>query len=255
VPVVIHTKHGRGCAVSRRRVLASRLASWLTNWVVAVSHDAARVARDAERVPSTKVVTIQNGVNLGAMRQREPGGAGPLVRLIHVARLDNAAKDQVTLLRALRLVADWFPAVTLDIVGDGPDHGMLAGTADALGLHQRVRFLGARGDVADLLRAADLFVLSSVTEGLPMAVLEAMATGLPVVATDVGGNREVVVDGQTGCLVPPRSPQALAWAICGCLRDPVRAWEMGQNGRQRVEGQFDLDSVARQYLQLYTMRG
>src|SRR5262249_9682148 len=106
-------------------------------------------------------------------------------------------------------------------------------------------------NVREFLPAADLFVLSSRSEGISLTLLEAMATGLPIVATDVGGNREVVLHGETGLLVPPQSPQELAAAMQQLLSQPISAAHMGNAGRQRVEHEFDLRAVVSRYEELY----
>ncbi|MGE5192782.1 MAG: GT4 family glycosyltransferase PelF, partial [Deltaproteobacteria bacterium] len=160
-------------------------------------------------------------------------------------------KDQRTLLRAMRLVVDEVSDFVLDIVGDGPDRPALESLCDELRLRGNVRFLGFRDDVHALLPQSDLFVLSSVTEGLPMTLLEAMAAGLPTVSTDVGGISELVAEGETGRLVPPQSPEALAAAILELVRDPERAARMGTAGRRRVAGEFDLRRVVARYEDLY----
>jgi sugar transferase (PEP-CTERM/EpsH1 system associated) len=250
VPVLVHTKHGRNYPDQFRAVLMNRLATCLSNCIVPVSEDAARVARDVERVPRGKVIVIRNGIDL----DRFPAACRPptavATRAIHVARL-HPIKDQATLLRATRQVVDAEPRFRLDIVGDGPTAAELHALREGLGLGSHVRFLGFRDDVASLLAAADFFVLSSVTEGISLTLLEAMATGLPIVATDVGGNREVVANGRTGLLVPARSCGALAEAMLQLVHNPETTRQMGVAARQRVEQEFDLRRVVARYEQLY----
>jgi hypothetical protein len=150
-------------------------------------------------------------------------------------------------LRAAQIVADAVPGFCLDVVGDGASRPELLALTEELKLGGNVRFLGARNDVNTLLAGADLFVLSSISEGIPMTLLEAQAAGLPAVVTDVGGNREVVIHGETGLLVPPRSPEALAESMLLLLRDPNRARLMGEAGRRRVEALFDARGTAAKY--------
>lgn len=114
-----------------------------------------------------------------------------------------------------------------------------------------VKLLGRRRDVPDLLHAADVFVLSSRQEGFPITILEAMAAGKPIIATDVGGCSEAVVDGETGLIVPPEDPHALAEAILTLLNDPERARRMGEAGRQRVVAEFTVDRMVEQHLEVY----
>jgi len=251
VPVVVHTKHGRNYPGIRKWVWANRLAAWLTHKVVAVSGDAAAVATDIERVPAAKVAVIRNGVDLSRFPAVERRLLTSERRAVHVARISFAAKDQQTLLRAVRIVAGAEPDFVLDIVGDGPNRAELEALCDQLQLRKHVHFAGFRDNIHDYLSRAEFFVLSSVTEGISITLLEAAASGLPIVATRVGGNPEVVADGETGLLVPPRSPEALAAAMLALLRNRERAAAMGTAGRRRVEERFDLTQAVAAYESLY----
>ncbi len=249
VPLLVHTRHGQNPADRRRHVWANRWASWASDAVVPVSADASEHVRGFERVPGDKVVVIHNGVELERFQAGRRGTRPPL-RAISVARL-SVIKDQPTLLRAVRQVVDAHPGFRLDIVGEGPERPTLERLRGELGLAESVRLLGYRDDVGPLLAEADLFLLTSTSEGLALTLLEAMASGLPVVATDVGGNREVVVHGETGLLVPPRSPTAVAQAVAQLLQDPARAVAMGRAGRRRVEESFDIRTMVARYERLY----
>lgn len=251
VPVVVHTRHGRHLFKGWKERLANGLASRLTRHVVAVSNDAADVARKCDRIPEEKLDIIWNGIDLDE-HPASRGIARRGSRAIHVARLEETVKDQSTLLRAVRIVADAEPQFAIDIVGDGPSRAALEALCDELRLRRHVHFLGPRHDVRKLLEQSCLFALSSTSEGLSISVLEAMAAGLPVVATDVGGNPEVVIHGETGLLVPARSPEKLAAAVLELWRDFQRAERMGQAGRVRVEEHFDLRRVAAKYEALYS---
>jgi glycosyltransferase involved in cell wall biosynthesis len=250
VPAIVHTKHGRNYPDRFRAVSVNRLASALTHTIVPVSDDAACVARQAEGVAPRKLTVIRNGIDLEKFPLPAPRGAATGKHAIHVARL-NPVKDQKTLLQAIRFVVRVEPNFRLDLVGDGPAATELLALRDELSLGDCVHFLGYRQDVSSLLAGADLFLLSSLKEGISLTLLEAMATGLPIVATDVGGNREVVAHGETGLLVPPRSPEALAGAILSLIQDPNRARAMGTAGRRRVEDHFDLRQVVATYEELY----
>jgi glycosyltransferase involved in cell wall biosynthesis len=249
VPVLIHTKHGLNRPEIPRMVALNRLASNLSHCVVPVSASAAAVARRIERVPARKLRVIRNGIDLADFSATRNGGHTGR-RVIHVARL-NIIKDQKTLLHAARLVADAEPDFRLDILGDGPEREALVALRDELRLQEHVRLLGMREDVNVLLAQSDIFVLSSLHEGLPITVLEAMASGLPVVSTRAGGTPEVVIDGVTGLLVPSASPPALAEALLTLLRRPDMAVAMGQAGRRRAEEEFDVRKVTARYEQLY----
>jgi sugar transferase (PEP-CTERM/EpsH1 system associated) len=251
VPVLVHTKHGRNYVDRPRAVLANRIASHLSSKIVAVSHDAAEVARHVEKAPERLVTVVHNGVDLEAFGAHRPVRTGKSsFRAIHVARL-NKVKDQFTLLRAARIVADQEPEFSLSIVGDGPARDDLERLHRELDLGGRVNFLGMRTDVAALLAEADFFVLSSVSEGISLTLLEAMAAELALVATDVGGNREVVDHEQTGLLVPASNSEALAAAMLQVVRNPLTCRQWGAAGREKVERQFNIRRVVEEYQRLY----
>jgi glycosyltransferase involved in cell wall biosynthesis len=250
VPVLIHTKHGRNYLPTRARRWAEQMAGRFSDLVVAVSADSAEVARSIDRVAKDKLRVIHNGIALDAMPQATIGRSGRPPRAVHVARL-NRIKDQPTLLRAARMVADRLPGFTLDIVGDGPMGTVVRPLATELGLGDVVRFHGMKDDVRPFLADADVFVLSSLSEGISITLLEAMAAGLPVVATDVGGNREVVRHGETGTLVPVGDADALATEMCTLLTDPDLSRRMGAAGRARVDADFNVDRTVTAYQDAY----
>jgi sugar transferase (PEP-CTERM/EpsH1 system associated) len=250
VPAVVQTKHGRDHVARPVLAVLGRIATAWTDGFVAVSDDAAQVARDQEHVPPGKLLVVHNGIDLerfGAVL-RQP--ALPRGRLVTVGRLDPI-KDQATMLRAVKMAAGKIPALRLDIVGDGPSRQDLEALTADLGLEGRVTFLGYHADVAPLLSAADAFVLSSISEGVSIALLEAMASGLPAIATDVGGNREVIVDGVTGVLTAAGSAEAMAEAIVRLESDPGVLGRMGLASRRRVEEEFNLQRVVARYEALY----
>lgn len=249
-PVLIHTKHGRNTPNAWRSVLANRMASWFTDALVTVSENAASVARDIERVAPSKITVLRNGVDTQLFRPSAEIGKGQAPRAICVARLDPV-KDHGTLLYATRRIADALPDLHLDLVGDGPSRQEIERLTSDLLLTDKVALLGARDDVQSLLSRAAVFLMTSTSEGISLTILEAMACGLPVVVTDVGGNREVVMHGETGLLVPPRDPVALAEAALTLLRDPSRRMAMGKAGRQRAEALFDVRTMVASYERLY----
>jgi glycosyltransferase involved in cell wall biosynthesis len=246
VPGLVHTWHGRNLQAAPRELYLVRWLSRLTQRLVAVSHEAANYLRQQGIVPDRLCVVV-NGIALERFPYRGPCQDGPLVT---VARL-SPEKDLDTLLKALALLRPDYPALHLDIAGDGPCREHLQRLAAALGLANAVRFHGLVRDVASFLARGRLFVLPSLTEGMSLTLLEAMATGLPVVATSVGGNPEVVLDGQTGLLVPARQPEALAQALRRLLREPERLLQLGAAGRRHVEQCFDVRQTAAAYARLY----
>jgi glycosyltransferase involved in cell wall biosynthesis len=248
IPVLVHTKHGRGQSLTRRGRLLNRLVGQVTDAVVAVSRDAADVARTVEWVPSDRIRVIRNGIDVAAITPALSTSNG--WHVVHIARL-NKIKDQSTLLHAARLVLDQQPAFRLEIVGDGERRPELERLSAELRLGDAVRFHGFQADVRPFLVGMDAFVLSSVSEGIALTLLEAMAAALPVVATDVGGNREVVIPGETGFLVPARDPVAMARALIALLGDRARASSFGAAGRARVASEFTLDATVAAYEALY----
>ena len=280
VPVRVHTKHGRNYPHMKKRVLLNRALSWFTDAIVPVSDNAGAVALNIEKVNPRKIRRIWNGVDVGLYKpvesresRVESQNPQPLtlnprpLSIGTVARL-SPEKDQQTMLSAFKLVLEQWPrsgakseasglksAVSalprLVFVGDGPCMEELRNEANRLGLDRHVDFLGARNDVSALLPSMDVFTLSSLSEGISMTILEAMACGVPIVASDVGGNREIVQPPQCGLIVPARDPQALAAAYLELLRDPARCAQMAAAGRQRVVDHFSLEAMVRQYSALY----
>ena len=256
-PRGVHTKHGRNQPDHRRRVLLNRLSSALSDRVVAVSDDAASVVVEIERVPAEKVVTIENGVDTREFRP-SAGVAAARARLgvprdgFHVGCVARLApvKDHRTLLEAFARLRARRRDAHLTLIGDGPERAALEERAALLDLDRAVTFAGERADVALLLAAFDVFALASRSEGVSLTLLEAAAAGLPVVATRVGGNEEVVIDGETGLLVPAADPGALAEALAALAERPDRA-TMGAAGRARVERRFSVERMARAYADLY----
>ena len=251
VPAVVQTRHGSHRICGWKTIAGYRLASWLSDRIVPISTDSAEIAHAIDRDPPRKLEIIRNGIDLECDGRGARLCAASPRRAIHVARLSYPTKDQRTLLRAVRLVVDEVPDFTLDIVGDGPDRPALEALCDELHLRSNVNFLGYRHDIHERLQQAGLFMLSSMTEGISISLLEAMAAGLPIVATSVGGNPDVVVDGETGLLVPSQSPLAMAQATLELLRHPERATLMGLAGRRRVEQEFDIRVCAEKYERLY----
>jgi glycosyltransferase involved in cell wall biosynthesis len=243
---VVHTRHGRSSRAGPRQTAAVRLVSYLADRVVCVSHDARELSA-RQGIARRKLATLWNGIDLTRFAYRGPEGGGPVVT---VAR-QSPEKDTETLLRAAALVAREHRAFRLEVAGDGPCLPGLRRLADQTGLAGCVRFLGQVRDVPAVLARASLFVLPSLTEGISLTLLEAMARGLPVVATRVGGNPEVVAEGQTGLLVPPRSADALADRMLFLLRRPEVGRQMGLAGRRRVEKHFEIQTMVRRYEGLY----
>jgi glycosyltransferase involved in cell wall biosynthesis len=209
-------------------------------------------------MPAQSIEVICNGVD--TKRFCPENGKGRLAQLlavsnsapiiISVGRLAEA-KDHESLLYVMKWLVDSGRDVHLALVGEGDMREHLEVCIRELGLAQCVTLLGNRTDVHELLPDATLFALSSRREGLPMALLEAMAASLPVVATNVGGIHEVILDGKNGFLVPPENPELLAKKIGGILDNPDVAENLGKRGRDAVESNYSMRTTAAQYSQLY----
>jgi glycosyltransferase involved in cell wall biosynthesis len=245
VRCVIHTRHGRGVGISGRQRWLANLAAWAVDRYVCVSDDCARLTL-AQGLSSWRVETLRNGIDTRRFAFRGPCAGGLVVT---VARL-SPEKDVATLLHAAARLARAEPAFRLAIAGDGPCMPELRALTAELRLDEHVQFLGMVRDVAGLLARASMFVLSSISEGVSLTLLEAMACGLPVVATRVGGTPEVVTD-ETGLLVPPSEPEALAGAMRQLIKDTALARRLGEGGRRRVERHFDIRRMVADYEGMY----
>lgn len=258
---VVNTRHGMGGQQKPgRREWLFRRAMKATDAVVAVCEAARRDAVHRGIVPAAKACVVPNGIVLSGFEVASDTMHERLTRMLNVptnthiigtvGRL-NWAKDQASLIRAFREVHQSRPDTVLVLVGDGELRETLRACAFDEGVAGSVHFLGDRNDVRQLLQGFDLFVLSSITEGYSMALLEACATGLPIVATDVGGNAEIVRDDATGRLVPAADAPALARGILGLLHESQRASSLGQAARQWVETHGSLEAMATRYGKLY----
>lgn len=247
VRTIINTQHGRGCGNHWKQRLHFLLANRFTDRILAVSEDSARLCRQQDPLSRRRIHTLWNGIDL---RQFAFHGPVSAPRAISVARL-SPEKDFPTLLHAVQGVVKQFPDFHLTLVGEGRERPRLEQLTSQLGLNAHVEFLGERHDVSALLRQSAMFVSSSSTEGISLTLLEAMAVGLPIITTAVGGNPEVVQDGVTGHLVPAGQPARLQAAICAHLAQPDTWQAMGNLARTRVETQFNIERMMREYEETY----
>lgn len=256
VPVV-HTKHGKN-ETNWRTMLRNNTSARLCRKVVGVSRDAALECIQDEKISSSKVLTILNGVdterfspcNDKARSKNCLDIDGNVFVIGIVARLARV-KDHATLLEACRILVESGHEFRLLVVGDGPLRVQLEERTQFLGISKQVIFTGTREDITDLMRAMDIFCLSSLSEGISLTLLEAMACGLPIVATAVGGNPEVVIGGKTGFLVEPSSPSLLSEKLAALISCEHLRAKMGQAGRERVINHFSLKTCALAYQNLY----
>jgi sugar transferase (PEP-CTERM/EpsH1 system associated) len=256
VPHSVHGEHGRDLqdpeGRRRRYQWLRRCLSPLVARFIALSGELEKYLVERVGVAPSKVVRICNGVDLDRFHPATSTGSGGKVVIGSVTRMQEV-KDPLTLARAfVRLVQNGLgEKARLVMVGDGPlleevRRVLRTGNAEA-----HASLLGSREDVPSLLRSFDVFALSSRVEGISNTILEAMATGLPVVATRVGGNEELVADGVEGSLVPSRDPDALAGALSRYVLDEKLRADRGRAGRLRAEREFGLDGMIGRYVDVY----
>ncbi|MGB9662819.1 MAG: glycosyltransferase [Moorellaceae bacterium] len=254
VPVRVHTVHN----VAQKEVdRVGKLVHWIAfrlgNVVpVSISREVANTVR-AVYGRDIHTPVIYNGIptarfitNAGQDNTKK----GRDVVLLHIGRF-APQKNHLLLIEAFALAVKEHPTMQLWLIGDGPLRPAVEKTVVEMGLEGTVLFLGIRDDVPKLLADSDVFILPSDWEGVPLTVLEAMAAGKPVVATAVGGVPELVEDGVTGILVPPRNPEALAQGILRLAKDPHLRQRMGKAARERALERFDIARTAREYEALY----
>lgn len=266
VGVRIHGEHGRDLndydGNNKKYQWIRRLYSPFVKHYIALSRDLADYLAHTIGIPGHRVAQIYNGVDASRFhpansRQPIPGSPfnGRAFWVVGTAGRMQPIKDQTNLAQAFVLAIQRAPqlrsVLRLIMVGDGPLRQASRAILDAAGVADLAWLPGERQDVPDIMRGLDCFVLPSISEGISNTVLEAMASGLPVIATAVGGNPELVAEEESGLLVPPSDPAQLAAALIELANDPERARAMGKHGRQLVESNYSMGAMVRHYQQLY----
>mgnify|MGYP002784565185 FL=1 len=268
VPVRVHGEHGRDVGdfdgSNRKNQWSRRLMAPFVHHWVALSRDLAGTLTGPVGIAPARVTRIGNGVD--AERFSPPAGPRPPIAgcpfsapglwLAGTVGRMQVVKNQTDLARAFVLALQRHPAMAtrlrLVMVGDGPLRTEAQQILESAGMAHLAWLPGERADVPDVMRGLDAFVLPSLAEGISNTILEAMASGLPVLATAVGGNADLVDAGRTGCLVSAGDVPALAGALADLAADPAAAAAQGRAGRQRVEAEFSLQAMVRSYDDLYT---
>ena len=266
VPVRIHGEHGRdvgdldGSNVTYQRV--RRFYRPFVNYYLALSQDLREYLTTQIKVPEDKVLQVYNGVDADRFH---PAGLDHSIPGCLFSRQDHwtvgtvgrmqTVKDQPMLvrafIRALEIDSSLSRRLRLVMIGDGPLRAECKRLLDTAGIRDLAWLPGERNDVAEIMSGLDCFVLPSLAEGISNTILEAMASGLPVIATDVGGNADLVKSGITGQIVPAGDPEALALQIVELANSPDQAKRMGRLGRERAEEKFSMNAMVTAYLGAY----
>jgi sugar transferase (PEP-CTERM/EpsH1 system associated) len=267
VPVRIHGEHGRDVddldGTSTRRQIVRRLYKPFVHQYIALSRDLGSYLQHKIGVPPSRIAQIYNGVDstlfhpAGKNRDVVPhpdfSGFGHFV-IGAVGRMQDV-KDQLTLARAfvrlIQVMPEGRQRLRLVMVGEGPLREQVRVLLAEAGVDQYAWLPGERNDVARIMRSFDLFVLPSLAEGISNTILEAMATGLPVLATDVGGNPELVQAGVTGTLVPRDDPESMARAMRAYAENAELCRRQGSEARRTVERRFGMDAMVNAYMAVY----
>jgi len=257
IPLVA-TVHGKHYFWEKlRRRLAYRWVSHRAT-MVAVSEDLKRFIVENVGIDSTRITVLYNGVNVPPIPDladieacKREMNLPDSDRVIGVVGNLYPVKGHQYLIDAIPAVLETYPDTSFVFAGRGHLESDLKQQVSRLGLDKRVHFLGLRQDIPRILALLDVFVLPSLSEGLSMAILEAMMAGKPVIATRVGGNPEIVIDGETGFLVPPKESHALAESLITLLKDRHLAAEFGEQGKRRAQRQFSLQTMVNAYQSLY----
>ena len=267
VPLRIHGEHGRdvgdfdGSNLTYQRV--RRFYRPFVHHYIALSRDLDDYLVQKVHVPHNKITQAYNGVDTERFHPA-PGGTQPITGcpfdparhwLVGTVGRMQTVKDQVMLahafVQAIALAPELRSRLRLVMVGEGPLRAQAQAALEAAGVAELAWLPGERDDVADIMRGLHLFALPSLAEGISNTILEAMASGLPVLATDVGGNADLVVAGQTGDIVPSADPRAMAQRLVEFASDLERALVMGRTGRQRVQASFSIQAMVSTYQAVY----
>jgi L-malate glycosyltransferase len=262
-PVIISSQrdlaHLAWYTPSRTKVI--RRIHRMATRVIANSSAVAEMLVNEFKIPAERVRVMRNGVDLSRFRRRSGPRVTPLDQLepdakilLTVANMHSSVKGHYELIEAAQHICSIFPAAKFVLAGDGVERSRIEEAVRAAGVEKNFIFLGQRADIPELLASADFFVLPSRAEGLPNAALEAMASGLPVVATRVGGIPEIIEDDVSGLLVPPQNSAALAQALTGVLSDVELAAKLAEASRQRACSEFSFERAIAQLEEIYAAK-
>lgn len=256
----IYTEHGRLYPDKRhwKRCLVNPVLAASVDHLVSISLSTAKAMADIDNLPSNKIKIINNGVDICRMmpaldqaRKRRELSIGETCQIIGTAARLEPIKNLPMMLRAFKRIHHVLPETCLIVAGDGSQMEHLVVLAADLGIADDVRFIGLRFDMPEIYLLMDVFLLTSFTEGISVTLIEAMASGVPGVVTDVGGNPEVVTDGVTGRLVTSDDDVMLAEVVVELLQNPGSAKALGGAGREKVLEKFSFETMIDSYWKLY----
>jgi L-malate glycosyltransferase len=263
-PPIVFTEHGRHFPDSRssKRVAVNRALLRSDDRLIGVGESVRRALVNNEGLPEKRTETIYNGVPLKDFQavngdaqlrrnvRKELGIDDGEFAIVQVARL-NSLKDHATAIRTLKRLRDDQVPAKLILVGDGEERSVLEKLVASESVESDILFLGARSDIPRLLAAADAFLLSSISEGIPLTLIEAMGAGIPIVSTNVGGIPEVIEHGVSGLLAPAGDAETLATHLKSLWQNSEQRSRLAENGCQRAVEQFSLEQMHRQYVEVY----
>ena len=257
-PVLINTEHGYAEPIPLKKKLLESLLMNHINITLAVSQKLRNELQDRILVKKGRVQVLYNGINNDAYNQtkkrdvlRESFGVSKDHYLIGTVSRLAKVKDHFTLLRSFKILHERYPNTKLVIVGDGAQKKNTLEFAKESGLQKATIFTGLRNDVPDILSAIDIFVLSSLNEGLSITLLEAISAGVPTIATAVGGNDEVIENGISGILVPPQDPEKIFEAITSIINNKDHANFLVENGLKRINEVFNIKIMIEKLENIY----
>ena len=260
VPVLMTTEHGKHLWKGRLYLMMEKWLARSTDMRICVSDDIARIRVNREGSPEEKLTVIPNSVDTAPFRGAVKGRAAVMAEfgwdvedplIVTVGRL-VVAKDYPSLVEMVYYLKDEFPGVRCLIAGDGPCLGEVEEAVKRFGVSENISLPGARNDIPDLLSVCDVFVLSSVREGLPVALLEAMASGCAIASTNVGGIPEAVKDGESALLVSPGEPRTLAGAVGRLLSGRELGARLGENASRIIDERYSASAITREIEDIYT---
>lgn len=257
---MVYTEHGRFYPdrKSWKRSLFNPLLALGVDYLISISESTKQAMVEYDNLPLRRIQVIHNGVDLSRMNppidlaaKRRELGLSQRCRVIGTAARLDRVKNIPLMLRAFRLVSESMQDAVLMVAGEGPEGEALKQLTVQLGIAEKVKFLGLRFDMPQIYPLMEVFLLTSLSEGISVTLLEAMASGVPAVVTDVGGNREVVLQGETGFLVKPGDEAAVAERTVGLLTDHQQQQEMGAKARERAETRFTFERMLQHYRKVY----